>query len=70
MPLRVGLIGCGNISDIYLINAALFRDYDFVACADLKDEAARKQADKYGLHKRSIADIVELSSIEPAAHQL
>ncbi|GLS18273.1 oxidoreductase [Labrys miyagiensis] len=64
MPLRVGLIGCGNISDIYLINAALFRDYDFVACADLKDEAARKQADKYGLHKRSIADILVADDID------
>ena len=26
MGLRVGLIGCGNISDIYLINASQFRD--------------------------------------------
>ncbi len=26
MYLRVGLIGCGNISDIYLTNAPLFAD--------------------------------------------
>ncbi|CAM5772598.1 oxidoreductase [Labrys miyagiensis] len=64
MPLRVGLIGCGNISDIYLINAGLFRDYDFVACADLKDEAAQRQAAKYGLQKRSIAEVLAARDID------
>jgi predicted dehydrogenase len=64
MPLRVGLIGCGNISDIYLINAALFRDYDFVACADLKDEAAQKQAGKYGLRKLSIAEMLASDDVD------
>ena len=39
-PMRVGLVGCGNISDIYLQNGAAFRDIVFTACADLNAEAA------------------------------
>ena len=30
MVSRIGLVGCGNISDIYLANAAIFRDIAFV----------------------------------------
>ena len=33
-PVRVGLIGCGYISDIYLRNMARFAAFDVVACAD------------------------------------
>ncbi len=64
MPLRVGLIGCGNISDIYLLNAALFRDFDFVACADLKEEAASRQAARYDLQQRSIEDLLASSDVD------
>ena len=35
MSLKIGLVGCGNISSIYLDNAALFRDIAFTACADI-----------------------------------
>ena len=31
MPFGVGLVGCGNISDVYLTNANLFRDIRVVA---------------------------------------
>lgn len=34
-PLRVGLIGCDRISDIYLQNCARFDAIDVVACASL-----------------------------------
>ena len=49
MVARVGLVGCGNISDIYLANAARFRDIAVVACADAKAEAAERQARAYGV---------------------
>ncbi|MBP0577721.1 Gfo/Idh/MocA family oxidoreductase [Labrys sp. LIt4] len=64
MPLRVGLIGCGNISDIYLLNAGLFRDFDFVACADLREEAAKKQAQKYNLQRRSIEALLASDDVD------
>ena len=40
-PVRVGLIGCGYISDIYLRNAARFAAFDVVACADAVPRARR-----------------------------
>ena len=45
MALRVGLIGCGDISDAYFTRAPLFRDFVIVACADLRLEAAARQAE-------------------------
>jgi len=64
MTMRLGLIGCGNISDIYLINAPLFRDIKFVACADLVDAAAKAKAEKYGIAHRSPKDILASDDVD------
>ncbi len=37
-PLRLGVIGCGNISGIYFKNLPTFEAIEVVACADLKPE--------------------------------
>ena len=74
-PMRVGVVGCGNISDIYLHNAPRFRDIVFAACADLNPEAATRQAARYGdrsaMRRRTAAsddvDIV-LNLTIPEAH--
>ncbi len=75
MTLNVGLIGCGNISDIYLGNRSLFRDIAFTACADLDRAAARRQAERYGVAPRSVADLLASPDVDivlnltiPAAH--
>jgi predicted dehydrogenase len=75
MTQRVGLVGCGNISDIYLTNAGRFPDFEFVACADLRPEAAAAQAAKYGIAARSVDDLIASDDIDiilnltvPAAH--
>lgn len=49
-PVRVGIIGCGNISDIYLANCReIFANLQVVAVADLDADLARAQAEKYGI---------------------
>lgn len=75
MTLRIGLVGCGNISDIYLINAPRFPGIRFVACADLKAEAAERQAAKYGIEAVGVAALLAREDIDvvlnltvPAAH--
>ncbi len=75
MTLNVGLIGCGNISDIYLGNGPLFRDIAFTSCADLDPAAARRQAERYGLAPRSVADLLASPDVDivlnltiPSAH--
>ncbi|MFC7062413.1 Gfo/Idh/MocA family protein [Halobacillus seohaensis] len=47
--LKAGLIGCGNISDIYIKNAAQFNTFDIVACTDLNLDVAKQKANKYGI---------------------
>jgi len=43
-PVPVGVIGCGNISGIYLENAHRLDAIDVVACADLIPERAKERA--------------------------
>ncbi len=46
-PVGVGVIGCGNISGIYLQTARRLEILDVVACADLDLERARARAAEY-----------------------
>lgn len=43
----VGVIGCGNISGIYLQQGQRFAAFDVVACADIDMEKARARAAEY-----------------------
>ncbi len=53
--LKVGLIGCGNISGIYLKNAPRFsRQFQITCCADLKPEAAESCARTHDLRAVSV----------------
>jgi predicted dehydrogenase len=63
-PMRVGLVGCGNISDIYLQNARRFRDIVFTACADINAEAAKRQAERYAIHGRSVNDLLKSDDVD------
>jgi predicted dehydrogenase len=62
--MRIGLVGCGNISDIYLSNAKHFRDIDFVACADLRREAAARQAERYGIAQRDVETLIASDDVD------
>ncbi len=48
-PLRVGLIGCGRISDVYLRNCATFPEIEVVACSALEMREAEAKAAQYGI---------------------
>ena len=47
----IGIIGCGNISSIYLQAPRLFDNLQVVACADIDMNRAISQADQYGIPK-------------------
>lgn len=54
---KVGVIGCGNISGIYLKNAKRFADaIEVVACVDLDLQRARSRAEDYGIAKACSVD--------------
>lgn len=49
---KVGIIGCGNISGIYLKNCSqIFDNLEITACADLIPERAREKAQEYGISR-------------------
>jgi predicted dehydrogenase len=48
---RVGVIGCGKISGIYLENGAVFDDVEIIACSALVPERAKAQAEAFGVPK-------------------
>jgi len=75
-PVNVGVIGCGNISSIYLKNGKAFDMLDVVACADLDMERARTQAERFGVPRvETVADLLADPTVElvvnltvPVAH--
>jgi predicted dehydrogenase len=48
-PVTIGLIGTGNISEIYLTNARRFPELNLTACADINPAAAAAKAEAHGL---------------------
>lgn len=62
--MKVGLIGCGNISRAYLNNGASFNQMKIVACADLRPEAAEARAKEFGLKAMSVEELLADSQID------
>jgi predicted dehydrogenase len=64
-PVRVGLVGCGYISNRYLHNATLFPEFEIVACADAVPERAAERGAEYGVPAvRTVAELLAEPSIE------
>jgi predicted dehydrogenase len=63
---RIGIIGCGNISDIYLENLTKrFGNVEVAAVADLIPERAAKKAAEYGIPRACpVEDLLADASIE------
>jgi predicted dehydrogenase len=51
-PTKVGVIGCGQISGIYIETAQRLDDIEVIACADVVPEAVTFRADMYGIPRR------------------
>jgi predicted dehydrogenase len=63
--LKIGIIGCGNISSIYMENCPKFPQLELVACADLDVERAQSQSEKFGVPKAcSVEELLADPAIE------
>jgi len=49
--IKIGMIGCGNISSIYMKNIPQYNHLTLKACADLDEQKARSQAEKFNIPK-------------------
>ncbi|MBI5960763.1 MAG: Gfo/Idh/MocA family oxidoreductase [Chloroflexi bacterium] len=62
---NVGVIGCGNISGIYLKNCKNFEILNVAACADLDIGRAQAKAQEYGIPQAlTVAELLADPSIE------
>ncbi|MCK9222392.1 MAG: Gfo/Idh/MocA family oxidoreductase [Limnochordia bacterium] len=57
-PIKVGVVGCGNISGIYFKSGRTFDVFEIVACADLIQERAQAKAKEHGIKACSVAELL------------
>lgn len=72
--IKVGIVGCGNISSIYLQNlSTAFNNIELVACADIVFERAQKKVGEKdengklkfgGVRAMTVADVLAIEDIE------
>ena len=63
-PLKIGLVGCGAISRVYLSSAAAFEGLEIVACADLRADVAQSTAAGNGLEALGVDELVASPHID------
>ncbi len=71
---RVGIVGCGNISDTYFEITQKFQQLEVVACTDMDAAKLRAQSEKYGVRAMTLRELlasdveVVVNLTPPAAH--
>jgi predicted dehydrogenase len=61
----IGVVGCGNISDVYLNALKQFEMLRISACADLLPERAREKAEKHAISKAcSVEELIADTEID------
>lgn len=65
MATGIGVIGCGNISGIYLTNLQAFPQTQVIAVADLDVDRARAKADEHGIANAcSVEELLAMPEVE------
>ena len=61
---KVGLIGCGHISETYFRGHNYFNNFKIIKCADINSENAQKCADTYDITACSVDELLKDTEIE------
>ena len=74
--MKVGIIGCGNISETYFNCQKIFNNFEIISCADINTEFANESAEKFNIKAQSVDDILSNKDIDliinltiPSAHK-
>ena len=74
--MRVGIIGCGNISETYFKCQNIYNNVKVVSCSDIDIEAAKKSSEKFNVKLQSVEDILANKEVDliinltpPSAHK-
>jgi predicted dehydrogenase len=66
--IKVGIIGCGNISGIYFENLLKFDNVELAACADLVPAASEAASKKWGVKAVSVKELLADKGIKIAVN--
>jgi predicted dehydrogenase len=75
-PVKIGIVGAGNISEVYCKNlTSMFDNTELVGIADILVERAQERADQFGIQAFTVDELIAHPEIElvvnltiPAAH--
>ena len=67
---KVGLIGCGHISETYFRAQEYFNNIRIVKCADISIDAAKKCAIHYNIEAVTVEELLKDKEIEIIANHL
>ncbi len=62
--MKIGVVGCGNISDIYFTNINRFDNLEVTAIADAMPERAKEKAEQYGGMAMSVDELMACSDVD------
>lgn len=63
-PLRVGIIGCGDVTGMYLPQSPRFREFEYVACADIDEARAAELAERHQLLALGVEELFASTDID------
>ncbi len=55
---KIGVIGCGHISDAYFKASEIFDNIEVIACADINMEAAKAKAEEYKIKALTVDELL------------
>ena len=61
---KVGIVGCGNISQAYFSAAEKFSIIDVVACADINMDAARAKGEENGVEAMAVDELMARPEVQ------
>jgi len=61
---NIGLIGCGNIAETYFRSQKYFNNINFVACADINIDAAKRCAKEYNIKALKVEEILNDDEVD------
>ena len=61
---NIGVIGCGNILETYLRSQQYFNNLNFVSCADINVDLAKKTASEYNLKSQTVNELLNDEQID------
>ena len=62
--MKVGLVGCGNISETYFNSQKIFNNFEITTCADINQQSADKSAKEYNVKVQTVDELMTNKEID------